>query len=37
MKKINHLPLRWCIPQLKTMNKYLKKKGMIKGEHKKIK
>jgi hypothetical protein len=33
--KINLLPLRWCIPQLKTMNRYLKKKGKIKGEHKK--
>jgi hypothetical protein len=31
--KINPLPLQWCIPQLKTMNKYLKKKGRIKGEH----
>jgi hypothetical protein len=33
MNKINPLPLRWCIPQLKTMNRYLKKKGWIKGEH----
>jgi hypothetical protein len=33
--KINHLPRQWCIPQLKTMNMYLKKKGRIKGEHKK--
>jgi hypothetical protein len=31
--KINLLPLSWCIPQLKTMNRYLKKKDMIKGEH----
>jgi hypothetical protein len=31
--KINLLPLRWCIPQLKTINRYLKKKGRIKGEH----
>jgi hypothetical protein len=31
--KINHLPLQWCNPQLKTMNMYLKKKGRIKGEH----
>jgi hypothetical protein len=31
--KINLLPLRWCIPQLKIMNMYLKKKGRIKGEH----
>jgi hypothetical protein len=37
MKKINHLPQQWCIPQLKTMNMYLKKKGRIKGEHKKNK
>jgi hypothetical protein len=29
--KINPLPLQWCIPQLKTMNKYLKKKGRING------
>jgi hypothetical protein len=35
--KINHLPLQWCIPQLKTMYRYLKKKGRIKGEHRKIK
>jgi hypothetical protein len=31
MKKINHLPQQWCIPQLKTMYRYLKKKGRIKG------
>jgi hypothetical protein len=37
MNKINHLPLQWCIPQLKTMYRYLKKKGRIKGEHMKIK
>ena len=35
MKKINHLPQRWCIPQLNMMYRYLKKKGRIKGEHKK--
>jgi hypothetical protein len=35
--KISHLPPQWCISQLKMMNRYLKKKGMIKGEHKKIK
>jgi hypothetical protein len=32
--KINP-PLRWCIPQLKTMNRYLMKRGRIKGEHRK--
>jgi hypothetical protein len=37
VNKINHLPLQWCIPQLKTMYRYLKKKGRIKGEHRKIK
>jgi hypothetical protein len=37
MNKINHLPLQWCIPQLKMMYRYLKKKGRIKGEHRKIK
>jgi hypothetical protein len=31
--KINLLPLHWCIPQPKMMNRYLKKKGRIKGEH----
>jgi hypothetical protein len=31
--KINLLPLRWCIPQLKTMNRYHKKKGKTKVEH----
>jgi hypothetical protein len=35
--KISHLPLQWYIPQLKMMNRYIKKKGMIKGEHRKIK
>jgi hypothetical protein len=35
--KINHLPRHWCIPQLRMMDRYLKKKGMIKGEHRKIK
>jgi hypothetical protein len=33
--KISRLPLRWYIPQLKMMNMYLKKKGKIKGEHRK--
>jgi hypothetical protein len=31
--KINLLPLHWCNPQLKTMNRSLKKRGRIKGEH----
>jgi hypothetical protein len=31
--KINLPPLHWCIPQLKMVNRYLKKKGRIKGEH----
>jgi DNA-binding transcriptional regulator/RsmH inhibitor MraZ len=35
--KINLLPQRWCIPQLKMMNRSLKKRCMIKGEHKKNK
>jgi hypothetical protein len=30
---INHLPQQWCIPQLKTRNRYLKIKSWIKGEH----
>jgi hypothetical protein len=33
--KINPPPLQWCSPQLKTMYRYLKKRGKIKGEHKK--
>jgi hypothetical protein len=33
--KINLLPRRWCIPQLKMMDRYLKKRSVIKGEHKK--
>jgi hypothetical protein len=32
MNKINHLPLQWCIPQLKMMDMYLKKRSVIKGE-----
>jgi hypothetical protein len=35
--KINHLPQQWCIPQLKMMNRFLKKRHVIKGEHKKNK
>ena len=33
MNKINLLPRQWCIPQLNTMYRYLKKRDMIKGEH----
>jgi hypothetical protein len=33
--KINLLPRQWCIPQLKTMYMYLKKRCRIKGKHKK--
>jgi hypothetical protein len=33
--KINLLPQQWCIPQLKTRYRYLKTRGMIKGEHRK--
>jgi hypothetical protein len=33
--KINPLPLQWCTPQLKMMKRYLKKRGRIKGEHRK--
>jgi hypothetical protein len=35
--KINLLPQRWCIPQLKMMNRFLNKRRVIKGEHKKNK
>jgi hypothetical protein len=35
--KINLLPQQWCIPQLKMMNRSLKKRRVIKGEHKKNK
>jgi hypothetical protein len=28
---------QWCIPQLKTVNRYPEKRGRIKGEHRKIK
>jgi hypothetical protein len=35
--KINHLPPQWCILQLKTVNRYLKKRDKIKGEHRKNK
>jgi hypothetical protein len=37
MNKISLLPRRWCIPQLKMMNRYLKKRSVIKGEYKKNK
>ena len=33
--KINLLPQQWCIPQLKTMNRFIKR-NVIKGEHKMI-
>jgi hypothetical protein len=29
--KINIPPLHWCIPEVKMVNRYLKKKGRIKG------
>jgi hypothetical protein len=32
--EISLLPQHWCIPQLKMMNRYLKKRSLIKGEHK---
>jgi hypothetical protein len=35
--KISLLPRRWCIPQLKMMDRYLKKRSVIKGEHEKNK
>jgi hypothetical protein len=31
--KINHLPLHWCIPQLKLRKRYLIDEGMNQGEH----
>jgi hypothetical protein len=31
--KISLLPQRWCIPHLKMMDRYLKKRSVIKGEH----
>jgi hypothetical protein len=34
--KINLLPQQWCTPQLKTMNRFIKKRHVIKGEHKMI-
>jgi hypothetical protein len=34
--KINLLPQQWCNPQLKTMNRFIKKRRVIKGEHKMI-
>jgi hypothetical protein len=35
MNKISLLPRHWCIAQLKMMDRYLKKRSVIKGEHKK--
>jgi hypothetical protein len=34
--KINLLPQQWCTPQLKTMNRFIKKRRVIKGQHKMI-
>jgi hypothetical protein len=34
--KINLLSQQWCIPQLKTMNRFIKRRRVIKGEHKMI-
>jgi hypothetical protein len=33
--KINPPPQGWCIPQLKMMNRFFKRRHVIKGEHKK--
>jgi hypothetical protein len=33
-RKINLLPQQWCIPLLKMMDRFLKKRRVIKGEHK---
>jgi hypothetical protein len=33
--KINLLPQRWCIPQLKMMNRFLKKRHVIRGAQEK--
>jgi hypothetical protein len=35
--EINLLPQQWCNPQLKMMNMFIKKRRVIKGEHKKNK
>jgi hypothetical protein len=35
--KINLLPQQWCNPRLKTMSRFIKKRRVIKGEHKMIK
>jgi hypothetical protein len=35
--KINLLPQPWCIPRLKMMNRFVKKRHVIKGEHEKNK
>jgi hypothetical protein len=35
--KINLLPQQWGIPQFKMMNRFLKRRRVIKGEHKKTK
>jgi hypothetical protein len=33
--RINLLPRHGCIPQLKMMDRYLKKRSVIKGKHRK--
>jgi hypothetical protein len=35
--RINLLPQQWCTPQLKMMNRFFKRRRVIKGEQKKIK
>jgi hypothetical protein len=35
--EVNLLPQRWCTPQLKKMNRFIKKRRVNKGEHKMIK
>jgi hypothetical protein len=36
MSEINLLHQQWCIPQLKKMNRFIKRRRFIKGEHKMI-
>jgi transposase InsO family protein len=36
MSEINLLPQLWYIPQLKTMNRFINRRRVIKGEHKMI-
>jgi hypothetical protein len=35
--KINLLPQQWCIPQLRMRDRFIKKRRVIKGKHKKNK